>query len=90
MLVAIGVLFALYLTNKPKEKSDQGTITRTARNNRRMARNVNTRGNAHNETSHPAFKCSYHFGFLRNRKDKGVPEECTGCDKLVNCMFSTD
>jgi hypothetical protein len=87
MLVAIIVLFALYVTDKQKEKSSQRIPIKKTKGNKGIIRNINPQESNDDEANSERFRCPHHFGFLKTRKDKGVPEECAGCEKLVSCMF---
>jgi hypothetical protein len=88
MLIAIIVLFALYITSKQKEKPNQRILPKKTKNNIGIARNTKQQGSSEDKASPETFQCPHHFGFLRTRKDKSViPEECASCEKLVRCMF---
>lgn len=89
MLVAILVLFALYLTGKQKERLNQGVVpeNKETRRKKTRSRNVSVAENSDNDAVVEGFKCQHHFGFLKTRKNKSIPDECAGCEKLVNCML---
>ncbi|HVP40963.1 MAG TPA: hypothetical protein VMS95_03330 [Candidatus Krumholzibacteriaceae bacterium] len=88
MLIAIIVLFALYVTSKQKEKSNQRILPKKTKNNIGIVRNIKQQESNEDKANPERFQCPHHFGFLRTRKDKSiVPEECAGCEKLVGCMF---
>jgi hypothetical protein len=87
MLIAIMVLFALYITNKQKEKVNPRTLLKKAKSIKGTTRNINPQESNDDKANLERFQCPHRFGFLKTRKDKGVPEECVGCEKLVSCMF---
>jgi hypothetical protein len=87
MLIAIIVLFALYVTGKQKEKPNHRILPKKTKNNIGIIRNINPQESNEDKATPERFRCPHCFGFLRTRKDKGIPEECVGCEKLVRCMF---
>ena len=86
MLVAIVVLFVLYLSNSPKENSVQKHLS-----NMSEAQNTQRKENKPTKILDEENRdCPHSFGYLRSRKEKGVPEECIGCFELVKCMLGED
>lgn len=81
------VLFALYITNKQKERANPRILLKKAKSNKGITRNINPQESSDDKANPERFQCPHHFGFLKTRKDKGIPEECAGCEKLVGCMF---
>jgi len=86
MLIAIIVLFALYITNKQRERTNTRIIPKKMKYNRVTSKNADS-VESNNKANPERFQCPHHFGFLKTRKDKGFPEECAGCENLVGCMF---
>ncbi|MEM2111554.1 MAG: hypothetical protein QXX08_06720 [Candidatus Bathyarchaeia archaeon] len=83
MLIAIIVLFTLYLTNSSKEKTV--SIIRKARPRKETAKRPNFQKDTSNKMKE-TLECPHFFGYLKTREKKGVPEECVGCTKLVECL----
>jgi len=83
MLVAIAVLFALYLTGYPKGNNKQkyGRIIR--RGQRISGKEMIKQEPINQENS----GCAHRFGYLKTRRDGGVPEECVGCPEIVKCLL---
>jgi hypothetical protein len=83
MLVAILALFGLYLSKTSKENSHRNTLVKKNRINGNSGTSSDGRGK---RTREAKSGCPHSFGFLGTRGQKGVPEECQGCDKLVECL----
>ena len=90
MLIAIIVLFALYFTDKQKEKTKPNILPDKAKSKKVVKRNTSPQTNGTDSTNPEGFECPHRFGFLRTRKNKAIPEECVGCEKRVGCMLSQD
>ena len=90
MLIAIMVLFALYITTKQKETSNTRIIPRKMKSNREMPRNIDPMESSAFRVDPKKFQCPHHFGFLKTRRNKDIPEECAGCKRLVDCMLSRE
>ncbi len=86
MLIAITVLYALYLTGFPKENNIQKHGLRTRRGQRISGKEVIRQESVNRENS----GCAHKFGYLQTRKDGGVPEECVGCPELVKCLLPNE
>jgi hypothetical protein len=87
MLIAIAVLFALYVSSSRKEKMRQRIVLKKTNDNKTSARNANQPQSRYKDADPERPQCPHHFGFLKTRKDKDVPEECAGCERLLSCMF---
>jgi hypothetical protein len=84
MMIAIAVLFALFLggqrgENQKKEKTFGAQIVQSRREEA-----ITNREQPNQEESN----CPHSFGYLRTLRRKNVPEECLGCSKLAECLFS--
>lgn len=86
MIIAIAVLFVLYLSNAPKQNSPKRCLSKMPKAQFTEEKESETIKTGNKENSN----CPHDFGYLRNRKGKGVPEECVGCFELVKCMLGAD
>lgn len=86
MLIAIAVLFVLYLSNVPKENSAKKHLSKTPKAQFTPEKESEPKKTDNKEHSN----CPHNFGYLRTREGKGVPEECVGCFELVKCMLGND
>jgi hypothetical protein len=83
MLIAIAVLFVLYLTGPQKDRDRQRKMPSPQiiqRGPKKAAIKIE-RANYGNSD------CPHRFGYLSTRKQKSVPEECVGCMRVVKCLL---
>jgi len=78
MLIAIIVLFALHLTRSQRETNKQKRLLKIQRAQRESITQETAKRNS---------DCPHKFGFLQTQKNKGIPEECAGCAKIIKCLL---
>jgi hypothetical protein len=89
MLIAIAVLFALYISSPKKENTNKNRITKLQKLQKPQTTPQNKPNpQKTNNTQNP--NCPHSFGYLRTQKNKNIPQECTCCDILVKCLISND
>jgi hypothetical protein len=92
MLIAIIVLFTLYLTSTPKESSMRKTVLKKVINTKKPTQNPKPQKTQNNNHTNKNPNCPHHYGYLKTHRDKNknIPEECVGCTKLVQCLFTEE
>ena len=84
MLIAIAVLFVLYLTGPQRERQvDKKTMPRVKVVPRAPQKTAISADHVNQRNS----DCPHRFGYLSARREKNVPEECVGCSRLVKCLL---
>jgi hypothetical protein len=81
LTIAIIVLFALYLTRTSKENNPQKHLIRM----RKPLTQPKANQIINNQKKKP--DCPHRLGYLNKQKEKSIPEECTGCPQLVQCLL---
>jgi len=95
LLVAVLILFSLYVTRKPGASETESTFESNADKKRKMP--LIKKENSHvkkPKTSSPTVSnaeshhCAHEFGYLKNLpRNTPVPDECFGCPKVMQCLF---
>jgi hypothetical protein len=86
MLIAIAVLFVLYLTGPQRERQiDKKTMSRVKVVPRARAPQKTTISADH--VNQKNSDCPHRFGYLSARGEKNVPEECVGCARMIKCLL---
>jgi hypothetical protein len=84
MLIAIAVLFVLYLSGPQRDKQKNMARPQIIQREPKKA-TIKTEQIRSNSSG-----CPHKLGYLRTRKEKSVPEECVGCAKLVKCLLADE
>jgi hypothetical protein len=83
MLIAIAVLYALYLGGTQRERERRKSTARP-----QIIQRAPSKATVRTErVNHKNSDCPYKLGYLKARKTNNIPEECVACARLVKCLL---